>query len=77
MKNKEFVKKNCPVCNEAFKKAQSVFFRYPDHVCAKCSTKTTDKNGRALRFYNPYPLGHGCAAKYSDNDEVYDSEYLF
>ena len=67
----------CPVCNAELKSPQYACMRYPNHVCPTCSRKATDINGRQLKFFNPHPLGHGCAAKYTDNGEDYNSETCY
>ena len=43
----------CPICNAELKSPQYACMRYPNHVGQTCSRKTTDINGRHLKFYNP------------------------
>jgi len=73
MDNKSIKKHFCPICNAELQ----VFARYPKYVCRDCVLKATDSNGRALIFGNPYPLGHGFAAKYADTGEEYDSRVCY
>ena len=70
-------KRFCPICNAELNSPEYAFVRYPNHVCWSCSKRTTDKNGRPLKFYNPYMSGHGCAAKYTDNHEDYGSKTCY
>ena len=64
----------CPVCKQA---VALVSLRYPDYVCNACISSATDKQGRAVVFYNSDVFGHGSAGQYRDNGEEYPSNICY
>ncbi|WP_221302111.1 hypothetical protein [Pedobacter cryoconitis] len=74
-RNKETMDRQfCPVCKQ---KVELVSLRYPDYVCITCVSSATDKQGRAVVFYNSDMFGHGCAGQYRDNGEGYPSNICY
>jgi DNA-directed RNA polymerase subunit RPC12/RpoP len=65
-------KHNCPICKRELKSET----RYPNYICAKCSVKATDINGRKLTFGN-ISIGGGFKAIYLDTKEIYNSHICF
>jgi len=70
----EIEKQYCPICRNEVK----VNERYPMYLCRECSTKTTDKDGRPVDFYNTTQLGTGRVAMYKDMpSEIYNSNLCY
>lgn len=62
----------CPICQQ-----QMIFTpRYPNAVCSRCKSKTTDKSGRNVSFRN-IDLSGGCEGYYIETLELYDSHECY
>ncbi len=70
--NKIPEKYQCPLCDVPLKP----FSRYPHYICGTCAEKATDKEGRALHFYNEDWTG-GFGGEYRDNGEKFDSHFCY
>ncbi len=57
---------DCPICSSEV----AHWERYPNQVCRRCQSKTSDAYGRRLRFSNTDPSGGLCAV-YLDSGEAY------
>lgn len=72
--NKEMIEVQfCPIC----KQAVEVSSRYPYYVCSECVLLATDKEGRAIQFYNTDIFGHGCSGQYKEGGENYLSNSCY
>ncbi len=63
---------DCPICSEKV----SHFERYPDQVCGRCHSKTSDAYGRRLKFSNA-GLSGGLRAEYLDNGAEYKHQICY
>lgn len=62
----------CPVCQSEVE----FVARYPDYVCRDCCQRTVDAEGRPLDFFN-VDLSGGFCARYTDNQQRYESHQCF
>lgn len=67
-------KQFCPICQ----KEVAVNERYPNYICEECASKTTDKEGRPVEYFNTTILGTGCQGRYKDaSSEIYNSNHCY
>lgn len=59
----------CPICHSKVEYSS----RYPNYLCADCSTRVTAKNGKPLSFFN-IDMSGGFIAEYKENRESYREE---
>ena len=65
-------KYNCPICYAELTRN----YRYPNYICAQCSEKATDIEGKRLIFRNR-DLSGGFVAIYKDSQEIYNSNICY
>lgn len=63
---------DCPICAEKV----AHFERYPNQVCERCTSKTSDAYGRRLKFSNK-SLSGGLRGIYLDNGEEYTRQICY
>lgn len=61
------IRQTCGTCHRYVK----VSSRYPNYVCDKCTSLTTDKKGKKVEFHNTGSSGHGCIGRYKHNGKNY------
>jgi hypothetical protein len=66
------IDQNCPICGARVPPSP----RYPRYVCAECSLRAADEQGRSLRFTN-VSISGGFAAIYADTREERDSHICY
>jgi hypothetical protein len=63
----------CPICGTR----QRAVPRYPRYVCAACTARATDEQGRPVQAFNTHVMGHGVQVVVTATGEVLDTTTLF
>lgn len=63
---------DCPICGAKIEHLE----RFPNQVCARCQTKTSDAYGRRLKFSNENLSGGMCAV-YLDSGAEYKHQICY
>ncbi len=63
---------DCPICAAEVKHLK----RYPNQVCERCQSKTSDAYGRRLKFTN-ISLSGGLQAVYLDSGAPYNRQICY
>ncbi len=63
---------DCPICSAQVKHWE----RYPNQVCERCQSRTSDAYGRRLKFFNTV-LSGGLEACYLDTGAEYNRQMCY
>lgn len=63
----------CPICGTL----QRAVPRYPRYVCAACTARAVDEEGRPVQAYNTHVMGYGVQVLVTGTNEKLGTNTLF